>query len=338
MGGGDLGEGLCVSEAYFSLHFLFNILDLATPRENLSLGICRQPSPSSTHSDQGIHFYSQTHSSTHSDQDIHFYSQTHSSTHYGHSFLLTDSLIHTFWSGHSFLLTDSLIHTFWSGHSFLLKDSLIHTFWSGHSFLLTDSLIHTFWSGHSFLIDSLIHTFWSGHSFLLTDSLIHTFWSGHSFLLTDSLIHTFWSGHSFSLTESLDTIDCMNGQQMPRWYFAHEQDDLNIESVHFVLFHLMWSIWCLSELFKGVQGILWCKIIKTVLNNYHHSTAAMWNVLKMYPVTPQRTCKHWDSIVSMSIQHHDVVSTLMRCCINVMCQFGQFFWFFFVYSKPLQVL
>ena len=31
-----------------------------------------------------------------------------------------------------------------------------------------------------------------------------------------------------SLTESLDIAKCMNGEQRPRWYFAHAQDDLNL--------------------------------------------------------------------------------------------------------------
>ena len=30
------------------------------------------------------------------------------------------------------------------------------------------------------------------------------------------------------LTESLDTTECMNGEQRCRWYFAHAQDDLNL--------------------------------------------------------------------------------------------------------------
>ena len=30
------------------------------------------------------------------------------------------------------------------------------------------------------------------------------------------------------LTESLDTIECMNGEQKPGWYLAHAQDDLNL--------------------------------------------------------------------------------------------------------------
>ena len=30
------------------------------------------------------------------------------------------------------------------------------------------------------------------------------------------------------LTESLDTTECMNREQSPRWYFAHAQDDLNL--------------------------------------------------------------------------------------------------------------
>ena len=30
------------------------------------------------------------------------------------------------------------------------------------------------------------------------------------------------------VTESLDTTECMNGEQRPRRYFAHAQDDLNL--------------------------------------------------------------------------------------------------------------
>ena len=30
------------------------------------------------------------------------------------------------------------------------------------------------------------------------------------------------------LTESLDTTECINGEQRPRSYFAHAQDDLNL--------------------------------------------------------------------------------------------------------------
>ena len=29
-------------------------------------------------------------------------------------------------------------------------------------------------------------------------------------------------------TESLDTTECMNGEQRPGWYFAHAEDDLNL--------------------------------------------------------------------------------------------------------------
>ena len=33
------------------------------------------------------------------------------------------------------------------------------------------------------------------------------------------------------LTESLDTTECMNGEESPRWYFGHAQDDLNLYSL-----------------------------------------------------------------------------------------------------------
>ena len=34
-------------------------------------------------------------------------------------------------------------------------------------------------------------------------------------------------GLHYLLTESLDTKECLNGEQKPDWYFAHAQDDLN---------------------------------------------------------------------------------------------------------------
>ena len=46
------------------------------------------------------------------------------------------------------------------------------------------------------------------------------------------------------LTESLDTTECMNGEQTLRRYFAHEQDDPNLSILRKcicskALFHLM---------------------------------------------------------------------------------------------------
>ena len=34
------------------------------------------------------------------------------------------------------------------------------------------------------------------------------------------------------LTESLDTIECTKGEQRPGWYFAHAQNDLNVDILH----------------------------------------------------------------------------------------------------------
>ena len=34
------------------------------------------------------------------------------------------------------------------------------------------------------------------------------------------------------LTESLDTAECMNGEQRPRWYFGHVQNDLYLRILH----------------------------------------------------------------------------------------------------------
>ena len=34
------------------------------------------------------------------------------------------------------------------------------------------------------------------------------------------------------LTESLDTVECINGEQMTELYFAHAHDDLNLRILH----------------------------------------------------------------------------------------------------------
>ena len=41
---------------------------------------------------------------------------------------------------------------------------------------------------------------------------------------------TAWSyqGLHYPQTESLDTTECMSGEQRPGYYFAHAQDDLNL--------------------------------------------------------------------------------------------------------------
>ena len=43
-----------------------------------------------------------------------------------------------------------------------------------------------------------------------------------------SLRAQFDRGLHCSLTELLDTTECMKEEQMPRWYFAYAQDDLNL--------------------------------------------------------------------------------------------------------------
>ena len=37
---------------------------------------------------------------------------------------------------------------------------------------------------------------------------------------------------NYLLTESLDTTECMNGEQRLRWYFAHVQNDMNLHILH----------------------------------------------------------------------------------------------------------
>ena len=46
-------------------------------------------------------------------------------------------------------------------------------------------------------------------------------WSACAFAQSDQGLHC-------PLTESLDTIECMNGEQRPGWYLAHSQDGLNL--------------------------------------------------------------------------------------------------------------
>ena len=49
-------------------------------------------------------------------------------------------------------------------------------------------------------------------------------------------------GLHYSLTESLDITECMNGEQRPGSYFAHEQDDLNL---------------CILHMFEGTCSFMW---------------------------------------------------------------------------------
>ena len=44
------------------------------------------------------------------------------------------------------------------------------------------------------------------------------------------------------LTESLDTTECMNGDQRPEWYLAHVQDDLNQRIFSHIQRHFL--AWC----------------------------------------------------------------------------------------------
>ena len=46
------------------------------------------------------------------------------------------------------------------------------------------------------------------------------------------LFHAVWSGPACLLTDSLDTTECINGDQVPRWDFEHAFDES--ESIHFV--------------------------------------------------------------------------------------------------------
>ena len=41
--------------------------------------------------------------------------------------------------------------------------------------------------------------------------------------------------------ESLDTTECMNGKQMPGWYFAHVQQDLNLRILR--MFEVTFFTW-----------------------------------------------------------------------------------------------
>ena len=45
-------------------------------------------------------------------------------------------------------------------------------------------------------------------------------------------IRAVWSVPSLTLSESLGTVECMNGEQRPGWYCVHVQDDLNLRILH----------------------------------------------------------------------------------------------------------
>ena len=42
------------------------------------------------------------------------------------------------------------------------------------------------------------------------------------------------------LTKSLDTTECMNGEQRPGVYFAHEKADLNLRIAHVRRHYFAW--------------------------------------------------------------------------------------------------
>ena len=50
-----------------------------------------------------------------------------------------------------------------------------------------------------------------------------TAWCAH--LLSDQNLH-------YPETETLDTLERINGQQRPGWYFAHVQADMNLRILH----------------------------------------------------------------------------------------------------------
>ena len=78
-----------------------------------------------------------------------------------------------------------------------------------------------------------------------------------------------------SLTESMDTTECMNGEQRPGWYFAHVQDDLNLHilrmfegtfwlnDAHMVVFNLkgLMYYWKGKAAERHGLCIWWCGIL-----------------------------------------------------------------------------
>ena len=50
-------------------------------------------------------------------------------------------------------------------------------------------------------------------------------------------------------TESLDTTECMNGEQRPGWYFAHAQDNLNLRMLR--MFEGIFSLDADHIIYKG---------------------------------------------------------------------------------------
>ena len=91
-------------------------------------------------------------------------------------------------------------------------------------------------------------------------------------------------------TESVDTTESMNGEQMPGQYFAHAQDDLNLR-----ILRMFEGTFLLDA--ANIVLILFC-------SNPSGLPAGTW---RKYNVT------------STSMHRHDVASTLRRRCIYVMC-------------------
>ena len=74
------------------------------------------------------------------------------------------------------------------------------------------------------------------------------------------------------LTESLDTTECMYGEQRPRWYLLHVQDDLNLHFAHVWRHFFAWCGPC--EMRKVIicqyrkVKVLICLCILALLSGY----------------------------------------------------------------------
>ena len=73
-------------------------------------------------------------------------------------------------------------------------------------------------------------------------------------------------------TESLDTIECFNGEQMPGWDFAHVQDYVNL---HFFFFFFL----CSKAPFFSLDA---AHIIKTNLWRWYYITIKFFTSLILY--------------------------------------------------------
>ena len=69
------------------------------------------------------------------------------------------------------------------------------------------------------------------------------------------------------LTESLDTVECINGEQMPGWDFVHARD----ESVHFAhaLRHIFAWRGSISLLLIPTESIGWVSLVKNTSKQIH---------------------------------------------------------------------